>query len=157
MSKRLYPEGHPDLLESERNCAYCLTFLGRHAEALTNYEEALDLRRRLYPGDRQDVADALRDLAVCLTKLDRHEEALPRFEESLAMYRVVVSEDDIHVAGGLNYLADCLCSLGRPEEGRPHALAAESMAARLLPEAHGLRRKIAETLRKLDETPRSQH
>ncbi|WP_417909086.1 tetratricopeptide repeat protein [Candidatus Electronema sp. PJ] len=49
-----------------------LNDLGRHEEALANYEAALAIRQRVLPEDHPDIAKTRRNLQRCQEKLAKH-------------------------------------------------------------------------------------
>jgi serine/threonine protein kinase len=111
--------------------AGCLNALGRSAEALPGYEEALAMYQRLYRGDHSDVVASLNYVAFCLDALGRSADALPKLEAALAMSQRLHKGDDQDVAESLNNLASCLVSLGRPGDALPKYQAALDMRQRI--------------------------
>ncbi len=123
---------HDDIAGGLTIVGDCLMTLGRYAEALPLYAEALEMRRRLFPADHPKLAFGLNNYARSLTAFGRYEEALPLFERALAIHRGKTPPDEDRVAVGLNNLAFCLAGLGRETEALP-----------LFEEALATRRRIA--------------
>jgi tetratricopeptide (TPR) repeat protein len=105
------------------NSAWDLHDMGRHAEALLLFEQALaEWQAR---GKPQQVMIAEWSLARCLRSLGRHAEALARQQALLAAHRRSGSEDGyVH-----EEVAENLLALGRADEAKPQFAAAAVLLA----------------------------
>ena len=92
--------------------------MGRHAEALPHYDEAL----RLNP----DYAEAHAGKADCLAGMGRHAGALPHYDEAL---RLNPDYDEARMAKG-----GCLADLGRYDEALRTMLAENDRKHLVYPE-----------------------
>ena len=63
------------------NVGEALCKLGRHAEALEYYQQALEMRRQLFKGPHQDIANSLHNVGVALYNLGRFAEALEYYSK----------------------------------------------------------------------------
>ncbi|MZD58735.1 tetratricopeptide repeat protein, partial [Streptomyces sp. SID5606] len=113
----------PDLAGSLSNLGNRLTQAGRHAEALTAAEEAVEIRRRLAQDNpaayEPNLAMSLTVLAVLLAAKSDLYEALRATEEAADLYRRHVATAPpmlprLHAVLGLQ--ADVLEGLGLQEE-----------------------------------------
>jgi tetratricopeptide (TPR) repeat protein len=113
--------------------------MGRPAEALPNYEAAMQMYQRLYKGDHPATAQSRRNLADCLGALGRPAEAEQGYQDATLMFQrllTVQGENRLtkyNLARTQQKLGDLLAKLGRAEEARDNygrALKlAESMVA----------------------------
>ncbi|MEU5757028.1 tetratricopeptide repeat protein, partial [Streptomyces sp. NPDC047829] len=86
------PAAHgPDLATSLTNLGVQLAKAGRHGDALTTTEEAVEIRRRLARDNpaayEPDLATSLTNLGVQLAKAGRHGDALTTTEEAVEIRR----------------------------------------------------------------------
>ncbi|MFE1206276.1 tetratricopeptide repeat protein, partial [Streptomyces sp. NPDC058762] len=81
----------PDLAGSLSNLGVQLAEAGRHGEALTTAEEAVDIRRRLAQDNpaafEPDLAGSLSNLGNRLAQAGRHGEVLTTAEEAVEIRR----------------------------------------------------------------------
>lgn len=83
------------------NLGASLLQLGRHAEAVPEFQRALRISRDI--GDAYEQAQSLVNIAVSYAATDRHEEALAASRESASLYRE---------CGAVRELGDALLSVG---------------------------------------------
>ena len=121
------------------NSAWDLHELGRPAEALPLFEQAL--AEWTARGKAQQIMVAEWSVARCLRSLGRHPEALARQQALLAAHQLAGSSD-----GYVNEeIAENLLALGRADEARPQF----AMAARLLGQDEGLAQAEPQRLARL--------
>jgi len=105
---------------SLNNLGARLSDLGRHEEALTATQEAVDIRRRLAAARPDALAGSLNDLGARLGNLGRPKEALAAAQEAVDIYRrLAAARPDAllpDLATSLNSLGNSLGNLGRREE-----------------------------------------
>ena len=92
------------LAEAHFNLAFALRDLGRDAEAIGHYEDALRLR--------PDYVDALNSLGLALARAGRFKEAIARYDEAL---RIQPDQAQVH-----NNLGNALRQTGRLMEALGH-------------------------------------
>ena len=88
-----------------------LQSMGRHAEALSKYEEALKMWRACLPAVHLDIASSLHNIGVVLESMGRPDEALPKCEEALEMRRVCLPAVLPDIAGSLSGIGSVLNQL----------------------------------------------
>ena len=85
---------HPVLGYIKRDLGSAFAKLGRSAEALGSYEQALVLRRAALGSDAfPEIASLLSDIGQILSALGRHVEARARFEQALSLLRAMQAAD----------------------------------------------------------------
>ncbi|MFJ9246876.1 tetratricopeptide repeat protein [Streptomyces sp. NPDC101776] len=114
----------PDLARALNNLGNGLADLGRHEEALSAYEEAVEIRRPLVPSDPGEnwllLATELMNLGNMRSKLGLHQQGYDAVREAVGIRRTLAdfnSElfgDDLAVP--LTSLGEALLQNGRPEE-----------------------------------------
>ncbi|GBG27915.1 Kinesin light chain 1 [Hondaea fermentalgiana] len=89
---------------------------GLSNEALTNFEEALSIRKEILGDRHPDVATTLNNIASVYDSQGRYEEALANFEEAQSIRRESLGDRHPDVGGTLNNIAAVYSSQSRYEE-----------------------------------------
>ena len=66
MRRQLFKGPHQDIADSLHNVGVDLANLGRYAEALEYYQQALEMRKQLFKEPHQDIADSLHNVGMSL-------------------------------------------------------------------------------------------
>lgn len=91
--------------------------LGQYTEAISYYEESLQIKKFQRTGDDDAMGSLFNDLGLVLCKQGKRKEALENFEKSLTIYRKVFgTEDHISVAATLGNMGLLLRDQGRYHE-----------------------------------------
>ncbi|AXE83653.1 hypothetical protein C1703_01505 [Streptomyces sp. Go-475] len=93
LRERVLGPDHPDTLVSRREVAVGLGWLGRWADALTEYRRVAAARERVLGADHPDTLASRNDEAHCLQQLGRGAEAA-------ALYRRVAALRQERASGG---------------------------------------------------------
>lgn len=141
--QKITSDDHPNVAALIGNSGRAYELMQNYPESEGRYRRALEMWRRLYPGDHQGVAANLCNLArLCVTQ-NKFAEAAELNREALAMYRRLNNADSRELAITLFSLARCNHQLSRPAEAEPLFVEALAMAARLWPDGHADRAKLA--------------
>ncbi|MBD2484387.1 tetratricopeptide repeat protein [Planktothrix sp. FACHB-1365] len=87
-------------------------FLGRYEEAISYYEQSLEIERKI--GNRQGETASLNGLGNVYNSLGRYEEAISYHQQSLEIYREIADRGGIAIS--LGNLGAAYNSLGRYED-----------------------------------------
>ncbi|MBZ9644612.1 tetratricopeptide repeat protein, partial [Streptomyces sp. PSKA30] len=137
----------PHLANSLSNLSIHLSRAGRHAEAVTTAEEAVEIYRRLaadIPAAYEALfAGSLHTLSIRFSEAGLHAEALTAAEEAVEILRRLVAGDpaahEADLAHSLSHLGAQLSEAGRQDEGLTAAEEAVEILRRLVagnPAAH---------------------
>ncbi|MEM7582981.1 MAG: serine/threonine-protein kinase [Acidobacteriota bacterium] len=110
--------------------------LGRHQEAATVIERALEIRNAHPESSRASLASSLNHLGTLLCDQDRCEEAWPSLQRSLELRRELLGPDHPDIATALNGVAIAAAKLGRSEAARGYFLESLEMRQRIMPASH---------------------
>lgn len=118
-SIRNYGWGNLGTVLSLYRVGAALNRLGRHEEALTYCQQALEISRRLVGDNRSAMADSLNGAGTALNSLGRHEEALARFRSALGISTHLFQGHRAR-ADSLHGVGTALNNLGHHEEALTH-------------------------------------
>jgi tetratricopeptide (TPR) repeat protein len=110
---------HPDTLRSMNGLALSCAALGRHAEAVKLYEEALALTKAKLGADHPDTLRSMDNLAISYAALGRHADALKLRQETLALMKAKLGPDHPHTLRAMWGVAASLVTLDRGAEAVP--------------------------------------
>ena len=114
----MIPADHPDvapaIMKLEKANSY--SALGRHAEALDLYEQALAVYRSVFPADHPNVASAIWNTADSHRHLGHHAEALDLYKQAYALYRRALPADHPDIPLAMLSIANSYHALGRHAE-----------------------------------------
>ena len=135
------PMPHPDAAKVAYNYGFLLINRDRFAEALAQFEAALDLQRRTLGEDHPDAGAYLTGIGVSLAGLGRHDEAVAPLERAVATFERR-ERDARFLASARSELGKALWTSGR-DRPRAVALARQALAAfRASPESERLAREV---------------
>lgn len=114
-----YHEAHSGVLSratAYNNVATALDYLGRHAEALVEYEKAISLKREFLGSEHPAVANALYNMGNSTAKLGDLEAGVSLHREALEIRLRTLGETHARTGHSLANLAAYLTQLGRLDE-----------------------------------------
>ncbi|MGF2039129.1 MAG: tetratricopeptide repeat protein [Nostoc sp. CmiVER01] len=109
---------------------------GLYNQALSWYDQCLEITKERLGEEHPDVALSLNNLANLYYYQGRYSQAEPLHIQALVLYRKLLGEEHPDVAASLNNLAALYCSQGRYSEAEPLHIQALALRRKLLGEEH---------------------
>ncbi len=116
--------------------AFALSNLGRHADAVALYAEAVEQARVAFGRDSVQVADRLSPYASALWFAGQRERSLGVYEEALALRRKTQGSEHPDYAFTLANYADSLVVLGQYDRAAPMAREVLALRGKTLDDSH---------------------
>src|SRR5215510_3803937 len=91
---------------------------GNYADAVSNHERALEIRKRLFGPVHRDVAQSLNNIGIAYARLGDDERALESYRSALAVYEQTLGPRHPRLALNLNNIGNVLRRQGKLEESR---------------------------------------
>lgn len=132
--RKLYPQGHPDLLETMNELIRIDSYLERNDEALALAKEVLPLATRLYGENTATYANALQRYASTLGGPENYPEARVHLLRSLEIRQNLFGADSVPVARAHFNLANLADGGSDHELARSHYRQAAEIGGKTLPE-----------------------
>ncbi|CAF3988922.1 unnamed protein product [Rotaria magnacalcarata] len=109
---------------------------GRYAEAMKEYEKALEIQRILFPDGHSDTSETLGGIGLIYDNTGKYDLALDYHLESLSVCEKILPSDHVHTAESLNNIGLCYDRLGKFELALEFDIRALEMKQRLFPYDH---------------------
>ena len=119
--KRLFPEGHPNIIVGLNNLAEIYRVQGKYVKAETLFQEALEISKEISPPEYSYVyiSDILSNLGALYDSQGKYVKAETLFQEALKISKRLYPDDHPSVAVKLNNLADLYSSQGKYTKAEP--------------------------------------
>ncbi len=136
ISRSLHARDHAAIIAGLNGVGACLFNLGRYADALTSFEEALAMDSRLDPEPSLDRATHYNTIACCLLALGRIEDALVQSNACLDIRKQLMPPDSHRLAASYGNTGAVLLYMERHEEALPYFEEGVRIFERLYQTAH---------------------
>lgn len=110
---------HAQTLGSMGHVAECLRSLGREAEALPVFAEAIGALDRVLGPDHVETVSSVHNMARCLAALGEHAQALPLFRRAHESLEHGLGHEHPHTLVAMASLAECLEALEQVDAALP--------------------------------------
>jgi tetratricopeptide (TPR) repeat protein len=108
----IYPSNHLDIDITLGNLGRACYYLGEYQEALTHFNQALEMTKAIHSDNHPSIATSLHNMGSVYNNLGEHGKALQYYEEAFEMTKAIHSGNHPSVAISLHNMGSVYNSLG---------------------------------------------
>ena len=145
----MYPSSHVLIVVSALLLFVQLgLYMGKHEEALVQYQKALEVFLAVYGQEAMSVADTYNNMAIVYKSQGHYERALEYYQKSLDIKMKVVGHDHIDVAASYTNIAGVYQKEGKRAQANEMATKAYDINLKVLGPDHPRTRQLKSFLGK---------